>query len=162
MEPQQCWHLLRIVWNRSNFLAHANGRDIVGQQLPTMLGVLGTCCVRLHEPLFTQHFHIPHLNNHFICLIALRDQTLLVTLSLATFNVSLPSFVSLDFVIETFRFNNKFDYECEFFERPNPLKVFAKIFVGLNLVPVLLCTSIFAKDLAVNITSLKAKKSCSC
>ena len=36
MEPQQCWHLLRIVKNQSNFWAHANGR-IVGQQHATML-----------------------------------------------------------------------------------------------------------------------------
>ena len=34
----------------SNFLGHANGRNIVGQQHPTMLGVVGTCCVRLHGP----------------------------------------------------------------------------------------------------------------
>ena len=46
-----CWHLLRIVWNRSNFLAHANGRNIDGQQHTTMLGVVGTCCFRMHGPL---------------------------------------------------------------------------------------------------------------
>ena len=31
--------------------AHANGRNIVGQQHPTMLGVVGTCFVLLHGPL---------------------------------------------------------------------------------------------------------------
>ena len=30
--------------------AQANGRNIVGQQHPTMFGVVGTCCVRLHGP----------------------------------------------------------------------------------------------------------------
>ena len=31
--------------------ARANGRNIVGQQHPTMLGVVNSCCVRLHGPL---------------------------------------------------------------------------------------------------------------
>ena len=31
-------------------MAMPNGRNTVGQQHPTMLEVVGTCCVRLHGP----------------------------------------------------------------------------------------------------------------
>ena len=34
---------------RTPLKPRANGRNIVGQQLPTLLNV--TCCVRLHTPL---------------------------------------------------------------------------------------------------------------
>ena len=45
------------------------GRNIVGQQHPTMLGVVGTCCVRLHRPLrlrlFYFHNYVAGLNNQY-------------------------------------------------------------------------------------------------
>ena len=41
---QQCWELLRPF--ARSLKPRANGRNIVGQQLPTLLDV--TCCIRLH------------------------------------------------------------------------------------------------------------------
>ena len=55
---KQCCDLLRpFAWNYNSvgtcwhLLTHANGRNIVCQQHPTLLGVVGTCYVRLHGPL---------------------------------------------------------------------------------------------------------------
>ena len=39
MEPQQCWHLLRIVWNQSNF----QGPCERTQQEPTTPNIVGCC-----------------------------------------------------------------------------------------------------------------------
>ena len=41
-----CCVLLCKVWNRSNSKPSANGRDIVGRQVPTLY--VGSCCIRLH------------------------------------------------------------------------------------------------------------------
>ena len=51
--PQQCWHLLCIVWNRVKFFRpmQTDCNIWVGQQQPTMLRVVCACCVRLHGPL---------------------------------------------------------------------------------------------------------------
>ena len=48
-----CWLLLRIVWNRSNFLAHVNGRNTVGQnpqQHATMLWLIASVCMSVFKP----------------------------------------------------------------------------------------------------------------
>ena len=41
-----CCVLLRKVWNRSTFSPRANGRNIVGLQLPTLLGVVAPVCTK--------------------------------------------------------------------------------------------------------------------
>ena len=62
--------------------------------------------------------------------------------------------------LETFRFDNEyeFDYQYDFLVRPNSLTGVCNTVVGSNLVAVLQFTTIIAKDLVINITSSKAKK----
>ena len=39
-----CWHFLLLVWNRSNFLGHANGRNIVMHCWPKTPNNTQQCC----------------------------------------------------------------------------------------------------------------------
>ena len=43
------WKVTNSLYSAEEIKAHANGRNIVGQQVPTLLGP--TCCVRLHSML---------------------------------------------------------------------------------------------------------------
>ena len=45
MEPQQCWHLLRIVWNRSNFWRNKSQHCLL---FCDRRRVAQQCCARLH------------------------------------------------------------------------------------------------------------------
>ena len=115
MEPQQCWHLLTGLTEKYTQQVPTNANivvvpckrtqqvttllgptmlgpfyepNIVGQQHPTLLGVVGTCCVRLHGPLVS--FEVSDANALRYCsfMIHLHDTIAIITslLSKVTYN----------------------------------------------------------------------------
>ena len=50
MEPQQCWHLLHIVWNQSNFWH--NKPQHFHCSVTSVQSVVQQCCAHLHRTVF--------------------------------------------------------------------------------------------------------------